>query len=173
MLVLVFLGALGILAVALCGAIALRRQDTMLEKKKNLRLMVFLALLLVIIGTISLIILDTQIAVPLAAGLYLLAAIFSVVVLLRPGLLGKRRPMGKIKRRIVLAAGLVMLALGVVMMSYATPDTAEAFGGPMMLASMALGGVGLLTAWLTLVSYRDQDISKTATEGQESRSQDE
>lgn len=69
--------------------------------------------------------------------------------------------------------GLVMIALGVVMMSYATPDTAEAFGGPMMLASMALGGVGLLTAWLALVSYRDRDISKTATEGQESRSQDE
>ena len=166
MLVSVFLGALGILAVALCGAIALRRQDTMLEKKKNLGLMVFLALLLVIIGTISLIVLDTQIAVPLAAGLYLIAAIFSGVVLLRPGLLGERRPMAKIKRRIVLAAGLVMVAQFVVL-----PPPTE--GDIIGLISMTVGGVGLLTAWLALVSYRDQDISKTATEGQESRSQDE
>lgn len=62
----------------------------------------------------------------------------------------------------MLATGLVMLALGVVMMSYTTPDTAEPFGGPMMLASMALGGVGLLTAWLALVSYRDKNGKKEA-----------
>lgn len=169
MLVSVFLGALGILAVALCGATALRRQDTMLEKKKNLRLMVLLALLLAIIGTLSLIVLDTQIAVPLAAGLYLIAAIFSVVVLLRPGLLGERRPMAKIKRRIVLATGLVMIALGVVMNPYATPTTEDIIG----LISMALVGLGLLTVWLDLVSYRDKDTSRADIEGQESRSQGE
>lgn len=168
MLVSVFLGALGILAVALSGAIALRREDTMLEKKKNLRLMVFLALLLVIIGTLSLIVVDTQIAVPLAAGLYVIAAIFSIVVLLRPGLLGERRPMAKIKRRIVLATGLLMIGLGIIMFSYATPGDEI-----LMFASAALVGPGLLTGWLGLVSYRDKDTSREDIEGHESRSQGE
>lgn len=146
-----FLGALGILAVAMLVVIGWKR-DLLKNHARMRGFGIFLAILLAVFGSLFLAMAGPEIGVPFAAALYVVAGIILVLSLLQQGLLANRRVMERKRRRAAMVLGLIMIAVGVVIMNtYARPGDALGF------IAMVIGGMGLLVAWIALVSFSDRE----------------
>ena len=154
-----FLSALGILAVAMLVVIGWKR-DLLRNAARMRGFGLFLAILLAVFGSLFLAMVGPEIGASIAAALYVVAGIILVLSLVEKGLLANRQAVGRRRRRATMVLGLIMIAVGVIFKAYTTPGDALAF------IPLAISGVGLLVAWIALVSFSDREPH---TEGMQGR----
>ncbi|MBC7107598.1 MAG: hypothetical protein H5T41_02215 [Methanomassiliicoccales archaeon] len=149
-LLLGFIGCIGILALAIIFVI-LWKKDVFSEEGRFKYAWAFVALLLVVFGSFFLMAAGLEIALPFAVILFIVASIILLYSIARSDLMANRKIISRRMRLALALLGLIMIGAGVISLKLFTVP-----GEPMEFISLALTGAGLLTVWLTLVSYTDR-----------------
>lgn len=92
-----------------------------------------------------------EIALPFAVILFIVASIILLYSIARSDLMANRKIISRRMRLSLALLGLIMIGAGAISLKLFTVP-----GEPMEFISLALTGAGLLTVWLTLVSYTDR-----------------